>query len=152
TLQAETLAVSGARLPAPEEVEERARLEERVTLLRHLLETVDLLYDAFGRIRVGEGWPKELARMQKWLQRDERGRRWGIGWPARLAPHKPEAQARDFSFPRLRFGLAWGAASGSGRGVVDLDDLVAEQAHGHLDLGDLALLLAEQALADGAGR
>jgi hypothetical protein len=79
TLQAETLAVSGARLPAPEEAEERARLEERVTLLRHLLETLDLLYDAFGRVRLGEGWPKELARMQKWLQRDERGRLSAIG-------------------------------------------------------------------------
>jgi hypothetical protein len=79
TLQAETLAVSGARLPAPEEVDERARLEERVTLLRHLLETVDLLYDAFGRVRLGEGWPKELVKMQKWLQRDERGRLSAIG-------------------------------------------------------------------------
>jgi hypothetical protein len=79
TLQAETLAVTGARLPAPEEAEERARLEERVTLLWHLLETVDLLYDAFGRVRLGENWPKELAKMQKWLQRDERGRLSAIG-------------------------------------------------------------------------
>jgi hypothetical protein len=39
TLQAETLAVSGARLPPPEELEERARLEERVNQLRHMLET-----------------------------------------------------------------------------------------------------------------
>jgi hypothetical protein len=74
TLQAETLAVSGARLPAPEEEEERARLEERVTLLRHLVETLDLLYDAFGRHRLGAGWPKELQKIQKWLQRDERAR------------------------------------------------------------------------------
>jgi hypothetical protein len=79
TLQAETLAVSGARPPAPEEVEERARLEERVTQLRHLLETLDLLYDAFGRVRLGESWPKELAKVQKWLQRDERGRLSAIG-------------------------------------------------------------------------
>jgi hypothetical protein len=74
TLQAETLAVSGARLPVPEEEEERARLEERVTLLRHLVETLDLLYDAFGRHRLGAGWPKELQKIQKWLQRDERAR------------------------------------------------------------------------------
>jgi hypothetical protein len=74
TLQAETLAVSGARLPAPEAVDERARLEERVTQLRHLMETLDLLYDAFARKRAGDEWPRELARMQKWLQRDERGR------------------------------------------------------------------------------
>jgi hypothetical protein len=74
TLQAETLAVSGARLPAPEATEERARLEERVTQLRHMLETLDLLYDAFAAKRASEAWPKELARMQKWLKRDESGR------------------------------------------------------------------------------
>ena len=79
TLQAETLALGGARLPSPEEAEERARLEERVNLLRHLLETLDLLYDAFGRVRLGENWPKELVKVQKWLQRDERGRLSAIG-------------------------------------------------------------------------
>jgi hypothetical protein len=75
TLQAETLAVTGCKLPAPEAVEERARLEERVTQLRDLVETLDLLYDAFGRKRASDDWPKELARMQKWLARDERGGR-----------------------------------------------------------------------------
>jgi hypothetical protein len=79
TLQAESLAVSGAKLPAPEVVEERARLEERVTQLRHLLETLDLMYEAFGRKRAGEEWPKELARMQKWLQREERAKLSAIG-------------------------------------------------------------------------
>jgi hypothetical protein len=74
TLQAESLAVGGARLPAPEAVDERARLEERVTQLRHLLETLDLLYDAFARKRAGDEWPRELARMQKWLAREERSR------------------------------------------------------------------------------
>ncbi len=74
TLQAETLSVSGARLPATEDAQDRARLEERVTQLRDLLETLDLVYDAFGRVRHGEVWPKELAKMQKWLQRDERAR------------------------------------------------------------------------------
>ena len=71
TLQAETLAVNGARLPPPEAGDERARLEERVTQLRHLLETLDLLYDVFGQRRAGDAWPKELARMQKWLQRED---------------------------------------------------------------------------------
>jgi hypothetical protein len=77
--QAETLAVSGARLPAPEANEERARLEERVALLRGFLETMDLLYDAFGRRRFSEDWPKDLAKIQKWLQREERGRLSAIG-------------------------------------------------------------------------
>jgi hypothetical protein len=79
TLQAETLAVGGARLPAPEASDERARLEERVTQVRHLLETLDLLYDAFSQRRAGDVWAKELPRMQKWLQRDERGRLSAIG-------------------------------------------------------------------------
>jgi hypothetical protein len=79
TLQAETLAVSGARLPVPEATEERARLEERVTQLRHLLETLDLLYDAFAAKRASDAWPKELSRMQKWLKRDEPGRTAAIG-------------------------------------------------------------------------
>ena len=71
---AETLAVSGAKLPATEEGEEHVRLEERVGQLRHLIETLDLLYDAFLSKRLGSGWPEELGRMQKWLQREERGR------------------------------------------------------------------------------
>jgi hypothetical protein len=79
TLNAETLAVSGARLPAPEATEERARLEERITQLRHLLETLDLLYDAFGAKRASDQWTKELAKMQKWLARDERGRVSAVG-------------------------------------------------------------------------
>jgi hypothetical protein len=74
-LAAESLAVSGARLPAPEAVDERARLEERVGQLRHLLETLDLLYDAFVQKRASDGWAKELGRIQKWLRRDESGRR-----------------------------------------------------------------------------
>jgi hypothetical protein len=75
TLSAETLAVSGAKLPAPEASEERARLEERVGQLRHLIETLDLLYDAFGNVRASDDWAKELAKVQKWLARDDRGGR-----------------------------------------------------------------------------
>jgi hypothetical protein len=79
TLQAETLAVSGAKLPAPEATDDRARLEERITQLRHLLETLDLLYDAFSQRRASDLWAKELARVQKWLQRDDRSRLSAIG-------------------------------------------------------------------------
>jgi hypothetical protein len=74
-MQAESLAISGAKLPAAEGETDRARLEERVAQLRHLLETLDLLYDTFGNHRFGTGWPKELAQIQKWLKREERGRR-----------------------------------------------------------------------------
>src|SRR5262245_4683369 len=72
TLQAENLAVGGARLPAPDAAEERARREERVGQLRHLVEALDLLYDASGRARASDVWPRELANVQKWLQREER--------------------------------------------------------------------------------
>jgi len=74
TLQAETLAVGGAKLPAAEETEERARLEERVDQLRHLVETVSLLYEAFLQRRLVADWPKELECMKRWLQREERPR------------------------------------------------------------------------------
>ena len=74
TLQAETLGVSGAKLPALEAGEERARLEERVGQLRHLTETLDLLYGAFLKTRLGAGWPGELGRVQRWLQREDRAR------------------------------------------------------------------------------
>lgn len=70
TLQAESLAVGAARLPPPEEEDERARLEERVTQLRHLLETLDLLYAAFLQHRLGEPWTKEAAKIKKWLRQE----------------------------------------------------------------------------------
>jgi hypothetical protein len=74
TLQAESLAVSAARLPAPEADDDRARLDERINQLRHLVETLDLMYDAFGNHRFGAAWPKELAKIQKWLASGEKGR------------------------------------------------------------------------------
>jgi hypothetical protein len=70
TLQAETLAVSGAKLP-PAEEKQRAALEERVAQLRHLLQTLDLLSDAFLQRRLGKDWSEELVRMRHWLHKDE---------------------------------------------------------------------------------
>ena len=72
TLHAETLAVSGAKLPNPAEENARAKLEERVNQLRHLVETLDLLYDAFGQQRFGPPWADTLPRIQRWLSREER--------------------------------------------------------------------------------
>jgi hypothetical protein len=68
TLQAETLAISSARLPNAEEEEERARLDERVNQIRHLLETLDLLYGVFLQHRLGEGWKSEVTKIKKWLK------------------------------------------------------------------------------------
>jgi hypothetical protein len=68
TLQAETLSVSGAKLPPVEGDELRVRLEERVNQLRHLIETLDLLYDAFIQQRCTSLWAETTRRIQKWLQ------------------------------------------------------------------------------------
>jgi len=74
TLLAETLAVAGAKLPAPDESisEPRAKLDERADQIRSLIETLDLLYDAFGQKRFGKDWEQELHGIQKWLKREER--------------------------------------------------------------------------------
>jgi hypothetical protein len=68
TLQAESLGIGSARLPSPEGEDDRARLECRATQLRHLLETLDLLYQAFLRRRLTDSWSKEVARIRKWLK------------------------------------------------------------------------------------
>lgn len=67
TWHAETLAFTSCKMPPGKEEAERARLEERIDQIRHLVETLDLLYDAFGAIRHGDAWTAELTRMQKWL-------------------------------------------------------------------------------------
>ncbi|MCZ2341998.1 MAG: hypothetical protein LC104_09410 [Bacteroidales bacterium] len=72
TLHAETLGVAGVKFPNSEEENARLKLEDRVGQIRHLIETLDLMYDAFGTARFGSGWPDTLARMQRWLARGER--------------------------------------------------------------------------------
>jgi hypothetical protein len=69
TLHGETLAVGSCKMPNPDEdtKDARAKLEERADQIRHLIETLDLLYDAFGQQRMGKGWAETLPRMQKWL-------------------------------------------------------------------------------------
>ena len=79
TLHAETLGIGSAKLPNSEETDEHARLDERADHLRSLVETVDLLYDAFGQVRFHADWSEELTKMQQWLQREERPRRAAIG-------------------------------------------------------------------------
>ncbi|CAN5153419.1 hypothetical protein BH11PLA2_BH11PLA2_43670 [soil metagenome] len=71
-LHAETLAVGAAKLPPVGEdiKEERARQEERITQIRDLIETVDLVYDAFGDVRFNSDWSKKtLPALQKWLMK-----------------------------------------------------------------------------------
>jgi hypothetical protein len=68
TLQAETLAVSGARLPRNEGLIGHEAHVARIDDLRHLVETLDLLYDAYGRRRTGPDWGQELGRIRRWLR------------------------------------------------------------------------------------
>ena len=68
TLQAETLAVSGAALPKIEGASRDELKFERINALRHLVETLDLLYDTYGRCRTGPDWTGELGRIRRWLQ------------------------------------------------------------------------------------
>jgi hypothetical protein len=69
TLQAETLAVSGAALPKPEEVGLSSHdvKSARVDSLRHLTETLDLLFDTYLRRRASKAWTKEVDRIKRWL-------------------------------------------------------------------------------------
>lgn len=67
-LTPESLAVSGAILPpVSEEAEGRERLEERVEQVRHLGETLELLYHAFLSRRLSSEWSADLERMAAWL-------------------------------------------------------------------------------------
>ncbi|MBN9119899.1 MAG: hypothetical protein J0I06_12185 [Planctomycetes bacterium] len=73
TLHAETLGVGGAKLPPPDEqADARGKLDDRANQLRALIETLDLLYNAFGEKRFSKEWEEELTGMQKWLKREER--------------------------------------------------------------------------------
>jgi hypothetical protein len=76
SLQAETLAVGAAKFPNPEDegLDANGKRFARVGQLRHLIETLDLLYDAFGQQRFGKAWTDTLPRMQRWLTRGEERR------------------------------------------------------------------------------
>jgi hypothetical protein len=68
TLQAETLAVSGAAFPKIEGASRDELKFERINALRHLVETLDLLYETYGRCRTGPDWTGELGRIRLWLK------------------------------------------------------------------------------------
>ena len=72
-LHAETLAVGACKMPdLPEDVTAaRAKLEERATQVRELLETLDLLYARFLAVRLSADWPGELDRVRRWLAHTE---------------------------------------------------------------------------------
>jgi hypothetical protein len=75
TLQAETFAVSGAKIQVDEDAEGRAVLEDRIEGLRGLKETLDLLFQAFCQRRTGNVWSSDLGQIRTWLKAKPRPRR-----------------------------------------------------------------------------
>jgi hypothetical protein len=68
TLNAETLAISSARLPEVEDAETpRVLLEERVMLMRDLWRAIDHLFGTFLKHRGGGGWESQSAAIRKWI-------------------------------------------------------------------------------------
>lgn len=69
-ISAETLGVSSAALPKLESETFVAMRQDRVDQIRHLAETVDLLFVAFVHSRLSDSWPNDLKKIRDWL-RDE---------------------------------------------------------------------------------
>lgn len=71
-LQAESLSLNGAAIQADGDDRGRGALEERVTSIRRLSETIDLVYTAFLGRRLGRQWDADLTAMQTWLESESR--------------------------------------------------------------------------------
>lgn len=67
TLQAETFAISGARLQADREAVGREVVESRIDAIRNLNETVDTLFETFCSLRIAEPWGEQLERIRRWV-------------------------------------------------------------------------------------
>lgn len=71
TLQAESFSVGGAKISQINGSNESDNpLEDRITSIRSLSQTLDLLYEAFCARRIGKSWKSDLKAMQSWLQSD----------------------------------------------------------------------------------
>ena len=70
TLQAESLAVLGALLPKLDRGTADAEAEDRVDQIRHMTETLDLLFATFCRRRLSAAWHDDLRRLRAWIQKD----------------------------------------------------------------------------------
>ena len=64
-LQAETFAISGAKIHL--EDEEEFDDEDRIDAIRLLSDTTDLMFHTFCDIRTGESWAKEQKKISQWL-------------------------------------------------------------------------------------
>lgn len=71
TLQAETFAISGAKIQADEADDVDEMRVNRIDAIRNLGETVDLLFHAFCERRVSKKWTGDFEQLSRWLQRDQ---------------------------------------------------------------------------------
>jgi hypothetical protein len=70
-LQAETFAIGGAKIQLDESGVGRGRQEDRIEGVRHLSETLALLFGAFCERRIGKAWSRELEQIRRWLQQEK---------------------------------------------------------------------------------
>lgn len=68
TLQAETFAISGAKIQADVADDPSEMRLNRIEAIRNLGQTVDLLFQAFCERRIGKKWTTDLENMRRWLQ------------------------------------------------------------------------------------
>ena len=73
-VQAETLAVSGAKIQLSESGDNAGSgaAEDRIEGLRHLAETIDLQFGAFCKRRIAKAWEADLEQMRTWLRKNAR--------------------------------------------------------------------------------
>lgn len=68
TLQAEAFAVGSAALPRLEGCQGREAILARIEQIRHMTDTLDLLYSAFLQIRLGQNWSGNVGEIRSWLK------------------------------------------------------------------------------------
>lgn len=71
SLAAETLGVASAALPKLDSETFAGYRQDRVDQVRHLAETIDLLFATFVKRRLSSDWPADLKRIRGWLSEDE---------------------------------------------------------------------------------
>jgi hypothetical protein len=67
TLQAESFSVCGAKVQKDEDAQGREVFESRIEAVRQLSETIDLLFEAFCRVRLSSGWEEQVQRISQWV-------------------------------------------------------------------------------------
>ena len=70
TISAETLGIASAALPKLDSATFVGFRQDRVDQIRHLTETIDLLFAAFIHRRLSSSWPGDLKKLRAWLREE----------------------------------------------------------------------------------